>query len=540
MSAEPTKGIALEKRPQPQRRYGEWAVVERLGSGGNGIVWRCSKPDGSEAAVKILTKVKKIAYSRFRAEVKILSTNTDVPGILPILARSLPKDLNHATPWFAMPLATPIEKWARDASPYQRVLAIAEAAETMAELHRRNIYHRDLKPANLVYYNDRCCVVDFGLVHYPGKEDLTGNGEQLGPKWTMAPEVRRKGASAAAGPSDVYSLAKSLWIILKDIPRGFDGEYNKNSDLAVAPLFPTGYSGQLDALLNAATSNEPDQRPSMEKFAAGLWQWAVLASDYYQRNPVVWRELFADLFPLVIPRQATWTNPEQIVAVLSRLGKSESLNHLFFPGGGGNDLKSVRLSDHEPGCIEMLTPRPNIVKPLKLTFEGFDNDPEWNYFRLEAAPLDPCPEFNASVESEEGDEGDEGDEEGTDIAQNDHELFESYDEEGTEISSSKYAPFDCWNYGEFEGKELPETARPVVRWLRGTFVIFSKTSFYNHAPGQLDAYDGRHNKMTEQEFREHIEQMRAIVKERNFDWLGLRRPTTKKERVLSSAVDLEH
>jgi len=47
---------------------------------GNGIVWRCSKLDGSKAAVKVLTKVKKIAYSRFRAEVQVLNANTDVPA----------------------------------------------------------------------------------------------------------------------------------------------------------------------------------------------------------------------------------------------------------------------------------------------------------------------------------------------------------------------------------------------------------------------------------------------------------------------------
>lgn len=511
--------------------------MERLGSGGNGIVWLCSKLDGSKAAVKVLTKVKKIAYSRFRAEVEVLNTNTDVPGILPILEQYLPKDLNHGTPWFSMPLAIPLEKWASKASPYQRVLAIAEAADTMAELHRRNIYHRDLKPANLVYYKDRCYVVDFGLVHYPGKEDLTGKGEQLGPKWTMAPEVRRKGVSADAGPADVYSLAKSLWIILKGVPLGFDGEYNKNSGFGIAPLFPSGYSGQLDALLTAATSNESNQRPSMDKFAAGLRQWAVLASDYYQRNPVVWRELFADLFPLAIPRQASWTNLEQIVAVLDRLGKSESLNHTFFPGGGGNDLDSARLSD-EPGCVEMSLMRAHILKPLKLMFESFDNDPDWNYFRLEAAPLDPCPEFSPPVEEEERSE-EERDEEETDIPQS-SAVTETYDEEGVEIAPGKYAPLDCWNYGEFEGEELPETARPIVRWLRGAFVIFSKTSFYNFAPGKLDAYDGRHNTMTAEEFREHIEQMRSIVRERNLNWLDLRRPSTTKERAFSSAVDLEH
>lgn len=160
--------------------------------------------------MKILTKVKEIAYRRFRDEVSVLRNNGDIPGILQVNDSDLPERTSEKVPWYAMPLAVPLETWADDASAYRKVLAIAEAAETLATLHNRLIFHRDLKPANLVYYKKRCHVVDFGLVEYPGKSDLTQVGERLGPVWTMAPEVRRDGPSADPGPGDVYSLGKSL------------------------------------------------------------------------------------------------------------------------------------------------------------------------------------------------------------------------------------------------------------------------------------------------------------------------------------------
>lgn len=454
-----------------------------------------------------------------------------MPGILSILEQYLPENISEHRPWYAMPLAIPIEEWAKAASPYQRVMAIMEAAETMAELHERGVFHRDIKPANLVYYNNRCCVVDFGLVDYPGKVDLTGKGEQLGPKWTMAPEVRRDGPNADAGPADVYSLAKSLWTILKGVHLGFDGEYTKTGSLAIEHLFSSGHTGILDALIAAATSNDPKLRPSMDEFAARLSEWASLAWDYHKRNPIIYKELFKELFPFAVPQRAIWSDVEQIASILNRLGKTANLNHTFFPGGGGLDLESACVSEHEPDCIEMFFPRKHIVKPSRLMFEGFPDDPGWNYFRLEAGALEPCPAFKKhnSVDDEELPEAE------TEVGP----LRESYEEEGTEISPGAYAPFDCWEYGEFEGQELPETAQPIVRCLGGAFVIVSKTSFYNFAPGKLDAYDGRHNRMTAEEFRAHIEEMRAIVLEHNIDWLADRGSRKAKRPVLSSAVDLE-
>lgn len=524
-------GGARKPSAEPRKSFGEWSVKEKLGAGGNGTVWSCSKPDGSKAAVKVLTKIKEIAYQRFRDEVKVLNANREVPGVLPILEQCLPEEIGGHYPWYAMPLAIPLEEWAKTASSYQRVMAIIEAAKTMAELHKRGIFHRDIKPANLVYYNDRCCVVDFGLVDYPGKIDLTGKGEQLGPKWTMAPEVRRDGPAADPAPGDVYSLAKSLWIILKDVPFGFDGEYTKAGSLAIAHLFSSGHTGILDALLADATSNDPKLRPSIDEFAARLSEWASLAWDYHKRNPIIYRELFKELFPFAVPDRAVWTDVRQIASVLNRLGKAANLNHTFFPGGGGLDLESACVSEHELGCIEMFFPRKHIVKPLRLIFEGFPDDPDWNYFRLEAGALEPCPAFK-----ENNSELDEG------LSESETEagsLHESYDEEGTEISPGVYAPFNCYEYGEFEGQELPETAHHIVRCLGGAFVIFSKTSFYNYAPGKLDAYDGRHNRMTCEEFRAHIEEMRTIVRERNIDWLTGRRQAKARQPILSSAVDLK-
>jgi serine/threonine-protein kinase len=58
-----------------------------------------------------------------------------------------------------------------------------------------------------------------------------------------------------------------------------------------------------------------------------------------------------------------------------------------------------------------------------------------------------------------------------------------------------------WDDKEYEGQALSDDARPVHRYFGGSFVIFQKTSIYNHQP---DTYDGRHNTMTSDAFREHV------------------------------------
>jgi serine/threonine-protein kinase len=438
-------------------------------------------------AFKFLAKIKPIAYARFRDEVAVLKKTNDIEGILPILDSYLPTSLSGKRPWYATPLAIPIAEWSQKASAREHVVAIAEAAETIADLHERGIAHRDLKPPNLVQFKDRCHVVDFGLVDYPTKSTLTGSKERIGPLWTMAPEVRRNGNKADPMPGDVFSLAKSLWINLKQTPQGFDGQYTAGGEVSIGQLFGDSYVMPLEELLSAATAHDPSKRPSMREFANGLRAWLDVGNDFLKSNPLQWRDALSKLFPQGAPARAVWEDPAQIVVVLNLLGQTNSLNHMFYPSGGGNDLEAACLSNCELGCIELQTGHSQIVRPISLTLETFPGDPQWNYFRLETGALGPSQAYRRRAKSKE---------------------IEEY---VTEVRPGIYAPSSCWDEGRYDGKPLPKTARPVIRWFAGAFVIFQKTSFYNLAGGKLDAYDGRHNEMNAVEFRSHVGEMRKQV-----------------------------
>jgi serine/threonine-protein kinase len=365
----------------PRQKFGNWRTIRPIARGGNGQVWLAEDASGKQVAIKFLAKNRPVAYARFRDEVAVLQKVTGIPGILPILHANLPASLECNRPWYAMPLSTPIEDWARGMPPRARVEAVAAAAQTMAALHHRQIAHRDIKPGNLVIFEGRCHVVDFGLVHYPDRTALTGYKEHIGPLWTMAPEVRRNGRSADPFPADVFSLAKTLWILLTQIDQGFDGQYVAGSEFSIRSIFPDSFVTPLEALLSAATAHNPAERPTMEEFEQKLRSWLQTSNNFLRTNPLQWEEALGTLFPLAIPTRADWTDPSGIVAVLNVVGKS-NLNHLFFPNGGGMDLEGARLSMHEPGCIELHTRFWNLVKPVSLTLETFPGDAQWNYLRL--------------------------------------------------------------------------------------------------------------------------------------------------------------
>lgn len=469
--------------------FGTWKLKKFLGGGGNGDVWLATNPKYEEVAIKLLRKIERKAYARFIDEIHVMQANSDVDGILPILDLYLPDKTTSEVPWYVMPVAKPLEKHLEEKHFEDVILAIISVAKTLVELHSRNISHRDIKPENLLVKDGKIYLGDFGLVDYPEKANLTSSGDAIGAKWTMAPEMRREGSKADGKPADVYSLAKSLWILLTKQKKGFDGQYNPNgvnglSKIRSIARYEMDYRGEdyrrvvfiktLDDLLHSSTDDDPTKRPTISNFVETLSWWTVAYKDLATRNPIEWRELQTQLFPNTTPQRVIWENLSDIVYILNLIGSTPALNHMFYPSGGGMDLEGAKLG-LEANTVELVVDLNcvDLIKPKRLIFENFDTDTQWNYFRIETEGLEPTEKGN---------------------------IYFDY-EELVEIEPLHYIDRVYWDYGYYEGEKLPLGARLVLRHMKGDFVIFSKTSFYNRASS---TYDGRHNQMTTDEFREYI------------------------------------
>lgn len=197
--------------------------------------------------------------------------------------------------------------------------------------------------------------------------------------------------------------------------------------------------------------------------------------DFYEINRQAWIDIQNKIFPTGIPKHCEWTKLEDIISVLNTIGSIDNSNHMFYPTGGGLDVESSKLST-ETNCIEIFTGLTDLLKPKRMTFESF-SDPIWNYFRIETYDLEPSGVYKEK---------------------------DYPSEELTEIETGKYVNRSYWDEGEYQGQKLPKSARVLTRHLKGSFVIFAKSSYYNR---NSSTYDARHNKMTSEEFREYIEKV---------------------------------
>lgn len=171
-----------------------------------------------------------------------------------------------------MPLAVPLRRaLGPDPAPRLVVEAVAEVTHTLAELVEHGISHRDLKPDNLLRLDDVWSIGDFGLVKQPEGEPLTRHGRKLGPTDYMAPEMRESPDTADPEFADVYSIAKTLWVLLAGINLPFPGQHRADDDICrLTQRIDSELAPYLDLLIERCTTNEPQKRPRMHEVAHEL------------------------------------------------------------------------------------------------------------------------------------------------------------------------------------------------------------------------------------------------------------------------------
>lgn len=210
----------------------------------------------------------------------------------------------------------------------------------------------------------------------------------------------------------------------------------------------------------------------------------------------LWKRLMVDLFPSGMPTSAQWTNLDAISSVLDTVGSRPNSNHMFFPTGGGMDLKGASSFGEEPGCLALKTSDRSfrVFKPSALLFESVGPELEWSYFWLESKPLK-----TSGVYEDEGEDEDKGRSPAT-------------NEEVVLVAQGTYAPRSAWDANEYQGEPLPDTAQLIVRSLGGgPLVIFAKGSLYNmgRAPG-FDAYSAPHAKKDAAQFRQFVATLAGV------------------------------
>lgn len=463
---------------------GRWKLVRRIGTGGNGEVWQCRDVnDGQEYAIKFLKRAYQEPYSRFYDEERFMEDFGDVPGIMPIIAKYIPPVENRYADktkpfYYVMPLAKAIHHDIYAEPVENKIRIIRALLEMLVNLHEQGIAHRDIKPANILLYNGQYVLSDFGLVYFQGKSSKTPPNTALGAKWTRSPQMERDAIAADKFKADVYSMAKTIWMIFTGDFTSFEGQYDPSSPFLSLRKYVEGkYLTPLENLLARCTDHEEGRRPTAREFLDAFNDWDAINHNWDRENLLQWIEIQRRIFPIYEPDRAEWTGLERIVGILNLLGSYQSLNHMFFPNGGGLDLTGAVMA-REEGFAELhCGGLIYTLRPKRLLYERISDDFQWNYFRLEVEEIDDISEeFRTDGYMEEF-----------------GELTES---EG----SIRLIPIHDLDEMSREDAERYK-ARHITRFLRGSMVVFHKNSLYNKIVSQDK---GEHDKIMANEFREYI------------------------------------
>ena len=284
---------------QPPTRLGPYEIIEAIGHGGMGEVYRARDPR-LQRQVAIKTVASHLAADpkfreRFDREARAVAALSH-PNVLAI------HDVgsHEGIPYIAMELLegeTLRVRIAPTPLPVSMVLDYAvQIGRGLAAAHERGIVHRDLKPANIFVTRDgQIKLLDFGIATEPGGESgdevtraaQTAPGELLGTAGYMSPEQARGERTDAR--TDIFSFGCVLYEMVSG-RRAFGGDSRIETLNAILKEHP--------ADLGSVRADVPPQldrivRRCLEKVAENRFQTArdlafaleTLAHDSGARAP---------------------------------------------------------------------------------------------------------------------------------------------------------------------------------------------------------------------------------------------------------------
>ena len=194
--------------------FGRYRLVELLGRGGMGEVWRAHDTDTDRiVALKLLPPYfsdDEEFQQRFRREAHT-AARLNNPHIIPIhnygeIEGQLYVDMRLIE---GRDLQTVLNDGPLD--PARAVGIIGQVAKALHAAHQVGLLHRDIKPSNILLDNDDFAyLIDFGIARVIEETRMTRSGDTLGTFQYIAPE-RLDVQALEDSRADIYSLACVLY-----------------------------------------------------------------------------------------------------------------------------------------------------------------------------------------------------------------------------------------------------------------------------------------------------------------------------------------
>jgi serine/threonine protein kinase len=264
------------------RRLGDYVLVDQIGRGGMGTVWKAwDRKLTRWVAVKFLNGQDADDLARFSREAK-LAARLRHPNIAAVFdTGEVPSKQagQDAVRYLAMELIDgqsvasaelPLPKWLE---------IFARVARAVDHAHQSGVVHRDLKPSNLMLTKENWpYVMDFGLAKsLKAGSSVSISGVVLGTPAYMPPEQASGKLRETDQQSDVYSLGATLYFVLtrSEPYRGEDSMEVLIKVLQTEPRRPREIKPDLPkaveaVILKAMARNKSDRYPSAGAMAEDL------------------------------------------------------------------------------------------------------------------------------------------------------------------------------------------------------------------------------------------------------------------------------
>ena len=271
----PAPGPAA-RDPLAGRRLSHYRVLERIGAGGMGVVYRAEDERlPREVAIKVLPAgalADPGVRARFHREAVALARLSH-PAIATLFEYDRADDLDFLVMEY-VPGETLEQRLARGPLAEEQATALAlQIAGALAAAHEQGVVHRDLKPGNVVVTpRGQVKVLDFGVAKFVGgaaPEDVTvrttGAPGVVGTLAYMAPEQLLE--SGVDARTDLYALGVVLYRMTTGrLPfEGLPPLALVNRILNEPPAAPRTLRAQLspalEALILRCLEKEPARRP---------------------------------------------------------------------------------------------------------------------------------------------------------------------------------------------------------------------------------------------------------------------------------------
>ena len=213
------------------RYFGDYEILEELGRGGMGVVYKARQVSLNRfVAIKLILAgqlASEMEVRRFRTEAEA-AAKLDHPSIVPIFeigeheghhffsmklveGGSLSERVTHATD----------QRSSADKSDIRdSALVIAQIARAVHYAHQRGVLHRDLKPSNILLdAQAQPHLTDFGLAKMLEHDSgMTYSGAIMGTPNYLPPEMAAGKAKEVTTAADVFSLGAILYELLTGRP----------------------------------------------------------------------------------------------------------------------------------------------------------------------------------------------------------------------------------------------------------------------------------------------------------------------------------